>query len=99
MIDLSTAKGRSRAAANVSLSFVALAFLAPMVWVVLAAFDPVASLSIKMPAQWSLGNFGSIMTENTTIRPFINSLIISAGTSAVVVVQPMSQCATARSAR
>ncbi|MAQ82705.1 carbohydrate ABC transporter permease [Psychromarinibacter halotolerans] len=86
MIDLSTAKGRSRAAANVSLSFVALAFLAPMVWVVLAAFDPVASLSIKMPAQWSLGNFGSIMTENTTIRPFINSLIISAGTSAVVVV-------------
>lgn len=86
MIDISTEKGRAKAAADLALTFVAFAFVVPMVWMVLAAFDARATLSIQLPAAWSLTNFGAILTEDVAIRPFVNSLIISSGTSALVVV-------------
>ena len=79
-------KSRARMAANIALTLVALAFVAPMLWVVLAAFDTRASLSLQLPANWSLGNFSAILNERTTIRPFVNSLLIATGTSALVVV-------------
>lgn len=86
LLEMGNARIRSRIAADVSLTFVTLAFLLPMVWMVLAAFDTKATLAIRLPAEWSLGNFGALMTEKLLIRPFMNSVIISAGTSALVVV-------------
>jgi len=85
-VDLSKPAHRARLAADVALTLVAMTFVAPMIWMVLAAFDERAALSIALPAQWSLGNFGSILTEDITIRPFMNSLAISFGTSVLVVV-------------
>ena len=86
MSDTSRTKARLRLAANLSLTFVALCFLAPMVWMVLAAFDPRATLAFRFPGTWSLVNFSRVMTTDLTFRPFHNSLIISGMTSALVVV-------------
>lgn len=77
---------RGRLAANLSLTFVGIAFIAPMIWVVLAAFDAQAGLVIQLPARWSLNNFGAILDERTTIRPFINSMMIATGASALTVL-------------
>ena len=84
--DLSNPRDRTRLAANLSLIFVALCFVAPMVWILLAAFDERAGLEIALPANWSLGNFAAILDGDTTIRPFMNSVAISIGTSGLVVL-------------
>ncbi|MBB4123839.1 carbohydrate ABC transporter permease [Martelella radicis] len=86
MANLAKARSRDRLAADIALTFVAIAFVVPMVWMVLAAFDAEATLAIQLPARWSLTNFGAILTEDVAIRPFMNSVIISAGTSCLVVI-------------
>lgn len=87
----------SRLASTLVMIVIGLAFLVPLVWVVLASFDTEASLAVAWPETWSLGNFQAIWTTETTFRPLGNSLILCGGatlltmTAAVLCAYPMSR--------
>ena len=83
--------GRSRAAgtrlaSNLVMTAIGLAFLVPLLWVVLASFDTEASLSVAWPSNWSFGNFQAIWNAETTFRPLANSLILCGGATIVTMV-------------
>lgn len=94
--------GRSRAAgtrlaSNLVMAAIGIAFLVPLLWVVLASFDTEASLSVAWPQRWSLDNYAAIWNEETTFRPLGNSLILCGGAtiltmvSAVLCAYPLSR--------
>ncbi|HJF49965.1 MAG TPA: carbohydrate ABC transporter permease [Brachybacterium paraconglomeratum] len=76
---------------------IGIAFLVPLLWVVLASFDTEASLSVAWPQRWSLDNYTAIWNEETTFRPLGNSLILCGGAtiltmvSAVLCAYPLSR--------
>ncbi|SNU02313.1 carbohydrate ABC transporter membrane protein 2, CUT1 family [Ruaniaceae bacterium KH17] len=74
-----------RISVNVALTVVAAAFVFPMLWMVIAAFDPGAGLMLKAPERWSLDNFRAIADMRTLGQPLVNSLVIAGGASALVV--------------
>ncbi len=78
--------GRMRLVNNVLLSIMAVCFMLPMVWMLLASLDPQAQLSVRLPDTWSLSNFVAILNVDTTFRPLLNSLILSLGAAVVTVV-------------
>lgn len=86
---LSLASPRSRGvtvAASASLALIGLAFVLPLAWIVLAAFDADATVSVKPPSSWTLENFAAIMSVDGTLRPLWNSALISLGTAALCVI-------------
>jgi len=94
--------GRSRAegtrlASNLVMAAIGIAFLVPLLWVVLASFDTEASLSVAWPDRWSLGNYTAIWNAETTFRPLGNSLLLCGGAtiltmvSAVLCAYPLSR--------
>jgi multiple sugar transport system permease protein len=64
---------------------VVLFFGVPLVWLLLAPFDAVASYSIKWP-DWTLSNFSKINENPYALRSLINSAIFSAGTGLFVIM-------------
>lgn len=60
-------------------------FLLPILWVLLASFDPHAGQIIKLPADPTLRNYAAVFQDPSNIRGFINSFIISGLQSLVVV--------------
>ncbi|WP_165962730.1 carbohydrate ABC transporter permease [Occultella glacieicola] len=84
-------------AASISMIVLGAAFVIPLLWVVLAAFDTEASLAVSWPSEWSLGNFQAIWNAETTFRPLTNSLILCGGatlvtmTAAVLCAYPFSR--------
>lgn len=76
----------SSLASSLSMLVIGLAFLVPLLWVVLASFDTGASLSVAWPETWSLGNFAAIWNVETTFRPLANSLILCGGATIVTMV-------------
>jgi multiple sugar transport system permease protein len=82
------ASSRSRAAgiaANVALTTIAMAFLGPMLWMFVSAFNPTAQLGFELPTEPSLENFSSVATWDVLFRPLINSTVLSVLASAVTV--------------
>src|SRR5450830_157088 len=53
---------------------------------VLASVDTSATLSIKLPKQFSLQNFTDILTPTTTFVPLMNSLVLAAGCAIITVI-------------
>ena len=85
----SSTGGRARGtavASTVAMLVIGLAFLVPLLWVVLASFDTEASLSVAWPSNWSFGNFQAIWNAETTFRPLANSLILCGGATIVTMV-------------
>ncbi|MGP9537027.1 carbohydrate ABC transporter permease [Brachybacterium sp. AOP43-C2-M15] len=84
-------------ASAVAMVVIGIAFLIPLLWVVLASFDTEASLAIAWPESWSLGNYQAIWNAETTFRPLANSLILCGGatlltmTAAVLCAYPLSR--------
>ncbi|HWL96581.1 MAG TPA: carbohydrate ABC transporter permease [Nocardioidaceae bacterium] len=74
------------ASVYLALGMVVVAFLAPLLWVVLASVDPAAQLAITWPSRPSLKNFSEVMTVRTTIRPMWNGLMLCGFASLVTVV-------------
>ena len=72
-------------ASNVFLAFVVLAFLAPMMWMFTAAFNPTAQLSFEVPTDPSLDNFRAVATVDGLFRPLWNSLVVSVIASSITV--------------
>ncbi|MDO4242847.1 MAG: carbohydrate ABC transporter permease [Actinomyces sp.] len=73
-------------AASVSLVLIGAAFLLPLAWILLAALDANATVSVKLPTSWTLENFTAIMSVEGTLRPLWNSALISLGTATLCVV-------------
>ncbi len=68
------------------LSFMALTFLLPLIWIVIASLDPNASDALKMPAQWTLGNYISVLGNMENIKAYGVGFVISFAESLIVVI-------------
>jgi multiple sugar transport system permease protein len=70
---------------NLVLLLIAACFVVPLLWVVLAAFNESATLSVTWPDPWSLGNFEAVLDTDTTYRPMLNGFILC-GTATVITI-------------
>jgi len=70
----------------VVLAAIAVAFLAPLAWLVLSALNPGAQLALTVPQHPSLSNFSAVMTPETTYRPMWNGLLLCGGAALVSVI-------------
>lgn len=69
-----------------ALTVVAIAFLLPFAWLIIASVQPGAALSAHPTWQFSTDNFAAVLNADTVFRPMWNSLVISGGTALVTVV-------------
>ncbi|MFD1538496.1 carbohydrate ABC transporter permease [Nonomuraea guangzhouensis] len=76
----------ARGAALVSLAVIALAFLGPFLWVILASLQPDANLAAQPTFKFSLKNFSAVLTWETIYHPIINSILISGSTAILTVI-------------
>ncbi|MEJ3653577.1 carbohydrate ABC transporter permease [Actinomycetes bacterium KLBMP 9759] len=65
-----------KGAVNTALIVIAACYVVPLIWVVLAAFDAEAGLSVSWPDPWTFDNFSAILTWDITYRPMLNGLIL-----------------------
>ena len=84
-------KLRARKNAHNSIIYVLLiaigiAFLLPVLWMVLASFDRLAGLSIQLPRRWTIDNFVAILQKGDMLKGFGNSLIIAGAVTIIVDV-------------
>ena len=87
MTDLTVARrGTSRAVTYLVLAVIAVVFVLPFLWLVLASVQPGATLSAKPDWTFSTANFRAVLNADTVYRPVLNSVIISGGTALVTVV-------------
>lgn len=68
------------------LVFLGLCFLLPLLWIILASFDPNAQQGIKAPSNWTLQNFKDVLTDPGNLRSFGVGLILSGGQALLVVI-------------
>lgn len=73
-------KGLAR---NLILAALGLMFVAPLVWLFLAAFDSGASASLEWP-HWTTRNFNALF-NSTWLKPFVNSIYLAGVSTAVTV--------------
>lgn len=78
--------------ANLVLCLIGAIFLAPLLWLIFAAFDRNASFSVAWPSHWSLRNFGDVLNGHLTWTPLVNGLLIS-GFTALIVAAFAALCA------
>ena len=71
---------------HLALGVVVVAFLAPLLWLLLASVDPAAQLAVTLPSRPSLTNFEKIWNPTTTFRPMWNGLLLCGFASLVTVV-------------
>ncbi|HYI34452.1 MAG TPA: carbohydrate ABC transporter permease [Glaciibacter sp.] len=76
----------SRTLANGVLLVIAVCFLLPLAWLVLASVDVNASYQTQIPDSVSLENFAAVLTPQLTFIPLMNSAILSGGAAIVTVV-------------
>jgi multiple sugar transport system permease protein len=76
----------TKVAANLVLLAIAVLFVLPMAWVLVASFDAGATLSFGMPDAVTTENFSAIMTPELTWLPLWNAFVLSAGSGAITVV-------------
>ena len=68
-----------------ALSFMALIWVSPFVWLFTNAFDPAANGLLRVPSAIGLDNFVEAMSGNAG-RQFLNSLWLAAGTATLTVL-------------
>ena len=55
-------------------------------WLLFAAFDSDASISVEVPRAWTLGNFTNLFANEDGVRLMVNSLIYAGGATIILVV-------------
>lgn len=68
------------------LTFLSILFALPLLWVIVASFDPNASETLKIPLNMTLENYKAVLQERTNIRAFAVGLFISLFQSLLVVL-------------
>ncbi len=76
---------REKVVAYIVLVIIAIVFVVPLAWVILASFDKNASLAVSMP-DLTLENYVEVLTNMANLRSFANGLILSIGVSVLVVI-------------
>lgn len=76
----------AKVAAYAVLVLVGIFFVAPLLWLVLASFEPNATVGQNVPLRLSFSNFAKVLNWQTTFLPLINSAILSGGTALITVV-------------
>lgn len=76
----------SRGLSTAALALVAAAFVLPLAWLILAAFDARATYETRLPEELSLDNFAAVLTPQTTFLPLGNSLLLSTATATITVL-------------
>jgi multiple sugar transport system permease protein len=71
---------------NAVLIIIGIAFLLPMVWLLLASVDSRATLSVKWPETLTFDNFTSILTPERSLVPLLNSTLLSGGCAILTVI-------------
>ena len=79
-------RGLTSLSAYVILVLFGLFFLVPLLWPILASLNPSATLSVAVPAHFSLINFQTIITNGLVAGPFGNSLILAISTMVLVII-------------
>ena len=77
-------KSMAAVAANLTLLIIGIVFLIPLIWLITAAFNPAATLSLDVPRHPSVANFTAVLNGPTTFTPMLNGLLL-AGVSAIIV--------------
>lgn len=70
----------------VILSLLALLFVIPLLWILLASFDEKATQVLKLPANVFFGNYETILGDVRNQSAFKNGLILSGGQTILVVL-------------
>ena len=68
------------------LSCIALVFILPLLWVVIASLDTNASEAIKAPTQWTIENYTAVLSNKTNLKGFGIGLFISFIQATIVVI-------------
>jgi multiple sugar transport system permease protein len=79
-------RSATRLWANIVLVVIGLIFLLPLAWVLLASIDSAAGYQVKLPTDPTIANYTDILTPELTLRPLLNSLLLSTGAAVVTVV-------------
>ena len=72
-------------AANIGLLAVAAAFSVPLLWLVFASLDAEATLRVRPPDSPTLENFSSVLTDEITFTPMLNSLLLCGSATLLTV--------------
>jgi ABC-type glycerol-3-phosphate transport system permease component len=75
----------AKTAAYLVLVALAVFSLIPFGWVVLAAFDPNATIYFKVPKEWTLQNFVNLFAEQGGLLLIVNSIVYSVGATIVLI--------------
>lgn len=68
------------------LTIIAIMFLLPLLWVIVASFDSSAAEVLRQPESLTLENYKNVLTNSVNLRSFGNGLLISLGQCVIVVV-------------
>lgn len=78
--------GLGPTAAYLVLVGMALFVVVPFGWLILAAFDPQATIFFKVPETWTLENFRNLFVDQDGFRLILNSIIYAGGATIVLIV-------------
>ena len=76
----------SRIAARLALLLVVIAFLAPMLWLLLGSVHRGSALSVEFGGSYTLDNFRQVMNGPTLWTPMRNSLVLAGSTTVLTVI-------------
>ena len=79
---------REKITAYAVLTVIAIIFVLPLAWVILASFDKNASLAASIP-DFTGQNYVEVLTSKANLRSFGNGLLLSIGVSVLVVICSM----------
>lgn len=68
------------------LTILAVVFALPLLWVIVASFDPNAMQSLKLPGELTVGNYAAVIRNTANQRAFGVGLLISLGQAFLVVL-------------
>lgn len=77
---------KSKVSPYIILAVIAVMFILPLLWVVVASFDSQAGDVLRTPHSLTFDNYVSVLGNRDNIQAFRNSLIISGGQAFLVVV-------------
>lgn len=76
---------RVRLASDAALVVVAVAFLLPLLWLVLSSLDAGADLRVRLPSSPTTENFSAVLTDEITFTPMLNSLLLCGSATLLTV--------------
>src|SRR5258708_26424399 len=79
-------RGLSSLSAYLILVILGIFCLVPLLWLILSSFNPSATLSVTIPAHFSLINYQTIIPNGLVAGPFGNSLILAISTMLLVII-------------